>query len=219
MSSTSYNLMHYTDDNEWKIKMRKFFSYPIRNAAAYFLSVKCIKLKDVVHLTINPKLYPLADCWWHPVPGDAHVGPHVHPGDLPQLKDGPRHLLSWNIRYLYSNQGTKNRYWMNSENGLFGMLISWLTLRVSRPSINCEHWIEHHHHRIRLVHWHWPINRHQEYNFMFSKENTRPKAGQHLDPNLEIGLLDLDLIVSQSPIIGISIFLFNLQGNPVSCVP
>ena len=122
--------------------------------------------------------------------------------------------------YIYSNQGTKNRYWTNSENGLFGMLISWLTLRVSRPSINCEHWIEHHHHRIRLVHWHWPINWHQEYNLMFSKENTRLKAGQNLDPNFYFcWTWALDLIVSQSPIIGISIFLFNLQGNPVSCVP
>ena len=44
-------------------------------------------------LTVNPELYPLADGWGHPVPGDAHVGPHVHPGDLPQLEDGSGHLL------------------------------------------------------------------------------------------------------------------------------
>ena len=76
----------------------------------------------------------------------------VLPWDLPQLEDGPRHLLSWNIRNL--NQGNKNRYGTNWENGLLGMLISWLSL--PSPSINCEHWIEHH--KIRLVHWHWPLN-------------------------------------------------------------
>ena len=78
----------------------------------------------------------------------------VLPWDLPQLEYGPRHLLSWNIRDL--NQGNKNRYGTNWENGLLGMLISWLSL--PGPSINCEHWIEHHHHKIRLVHWHWPLN-------------------------------------------------------------
>ena len=44
-------------------------------------------------LTVNPELNPLADGRGDPVPGDAHVGPHVHPGDLPQLEDGAGHLL------------------------------------------------------------------------------------------------------------------------------
>ena len=32
---------------------------------------------------------------WHPVPGDAHVGAHVHPGHLPQLQHRAGHLLNY----------------------------------------------------------------------------------------------------------------------------
>ena len=99
--------------------------------------ISCNKvLKYRAHLTINAEFYPLADSGRNPVPGDAHVGPHVHPGDLPQLENRPRHLLGWKQSVLSDTQRLKvNMEHFNSENGLFGMLISWLARRVSCPSL------------------------------------------------------------------------------------
>ena len=47
-------------------------------------------------ITIYAELDPLADGGRDPVPGDAHVGAHVHPRHLPQLEDGAGDLLRCN---------------------------------------------------------------------------------------------------------------------------
>ena len=46
-------------------------------------------------LTINADLNPLADGGRYPVPGDTHVGAHIHPGDLVELQDRAGHLLNY----------------------------------------------------------------------------------------------------------------------------